>query len=187
MPRIVDTLIVFRILKLLTTKWENFKAYKLGIIDKNGNRIKSKDVETSEEKDSFDLLHRLVFNLKRIITKVPFGKTVFASYAIALLLLKENTELGEDQMEELCEKFYRHLKDENLLVTEMLTEALEVGEIEINHVYRLKRQLKEQNDTIYPEKTQVSVLHEHSKMFGITCYIGFIGEDRVLVTADNVY
>ena len=90
-------------------------------------------------------------------------------------------------MEELCEKFYRHLKDNNLLVTEMLTEALEVGEIEIHHVYRLKRQLKEQNDTIYPEKTQVSVLHEHSKMFGITCYIGYIGEDRVLVTADDVY
>ena len=84
MPRIVDTLIVFRILKLLTTKWENFNAYKLGIIDKNGNRIKTKDVETSEEKNSFDLLHRLVFNLKRIINKIPFGKTAFASYACLL-------------------------------------------------------------------------------------------------------
>jgi len=33
----------------------------------------------------------------------------------------------------------------------------------------------------------VSILQEHSKVFGITCYIGFIGEDRVLVTADDVY
>ena len=187
MPRIVDTLIVFRILKLLTTKWENFNAYKLGIIDKNGNRIKTKDVETSEEKNSFDLLHRLVFNLKRIINKLPFGKTAFASYAVALLLLKEHTNLKEDQMEELCEKFYHHLKNEDLLITEMLTEAMEVGNIEVNHTYRLRRQLKEQNDTIYPEKTQVSILQEHSKVFGITCYIGFIGEDRVLVTADDVY
>ena len=90
-------------------------------------------------------------------------------------------------MEELCEKFYHHLKNEDLLITEMLTEAMEVGDIEVNHTYRLKRQLKEQNDTIYPEKTQVSILQEHSKVFGITCYIGFIGEDRVLVTADDVY
>ena len=35
--RIVDTLIVFRILKLLTTPFEKQKAYHFGYIDKNGN------------------------------------------------------------------------------------------------------------------------------------------------------
>ena len=56
-------------------------------------------------------LHRLVFNLKKIIEKVPFGKSAFASYAVALLLLKENTEMTDEQMEELFENFYRHLKE----------------------------------------------------------------------------
>ena len=59
--------------------------------------------KTKEEKSSLTPLHRLVFNLKKIIGMVPFGKTAFASYAVALLLLKEETGLDSDQMEELCE------------------------------------------------------------------------------------
>lgn len=184
---IIDTLIVFRILKLLTTKWENFKAFELGIIDKKGSRIHSKSIETTEEKNAYDLLHRLVFNLKRLLNKVPFGKTAFASYAVALLLLKEHTELNEDQMEELCEKFYVHLKREGVDIAELLDESFGIGQLDINNNYNLRRQLKEQNDTIYPEKTEVSILAEHSNVFGILVYVGYIGEDRVLVTADDIF
>jgi hypothetical protein len=74
---------------MLTTPWKKFDAYKLGIIDDKGKRLKDKPVETKDEKSAHTLLHRLVFNLKRILNKVPFGKTAFASYAVALLLLKE--------------------------------------------------------------------------------------------------
>ena len=38
--RIIDTLIVFRILKLLVTPWNKQKAYQLGFIDAKGKRIK---------------------------------------------------------------------------------------------------------------------------------------------------
>ena len=38
--RIVDTLIVFRILKLLVTPFNKQKAFKFGFIDKDGKRIK---------------------------------------------------------------------------------------------------------------------------------------------------
>ena len=44
--RIVDTLIVFRILKMLTTPFIKQKAYAFGFIDKNVNRIKYKKNET---------------------------------------------------------------------------------------------------------------------------------------------
>ena len=117
--RIIDTLIVFRILKLLTTPFNKQKAYKFGFIDKDGKRIKklpdgSDNKPSSKmEKSSYTFLHRLVFNLKRIIEKVPFGKTQFASYAVALAMLKEHCDLTDEQAEELYEKFYRHLKDTN--------------------------------------------------------------------------
>ena len=109
--RVVDSLIVFRILKMLTTPFKKTPAYKFGFIDERGNRIKTlpdpnnKNVKiannpvTADEKNSLTPLHRLVFNLKKIIEKVPFGKSAFASYAVALLLLKENTEMTDDQME----------------------------------------------------------------------------------------
>jgi len=189
---IINTLVVFKVLKMLVTKWKDFDAYKLGLIDKNGNRVKSKGLNTSDEKESMTMLHRLVFNIKRIIQKVPFGKTAFASYAIALALLKENLNLNADQMEELCEKFYRHLKDENVLEAEMLSEAHKVGTLNPGQTYNLRRQLKQNFDEqgefiIYPEKTPVQVMQEHSSIFGITCYIGYIDEHRVLVTEDDVY
>ena len=112
---------------MLTTPFNKMQAYKFGFIDERGNRIKylpnpdnpnvkeRNDPITTEEKNSLTPLHRLVFNLKRIIEKVPFGKSAFASYAVALLLLKEETDLDDRQAEELYEKFYRHLKDQEKL------------------------------------------------------------------------
>ena len=185
--RIVDTLIVFRVLKMLTTPWEKFDAFKLGLIDKKGMRIKDKKPETKEEKSSLTLLHRLVFNLKRIVNKVPFGKTAFASYAVALLLLKEETKLNEDEMDELCEKFYRHIKSEGLLEPDMISESSMVPDLHLGHIYRLKRQLTEQNDKTYLPKSEVSILAEHSMVFGLKVYVGFIENERVLVTGDDLY
>ena len=86
--RALDTIITFRVLKLLTTKWEDQAAFKVGLIDHKGKRIKKEKVDTTERKNSYTFLHRLVFNLKRIIEMIPFGKTRIASYAAALFLIK---------------------------------------------------------------------------------------------------
>ena len=142
-----------------------------------GNKIKKVAVTVNLNNQSLD----------EIVNKVPFGKTAFASYAIALLLLKEETKLDEDQMDELCEKFYRHIKENNILEPDMLTEANMVPNLQIGHTYRLKRQLLEQNDTTYLPKSEVKIVAEHSMVFGITAYVGFINNDRVLVTGDELY
>lgn len=196
--RIVDTLIVFRILKMLTTPFEKTQAYKFGFIDKNGKRIthkpdpNNKNVKlenkpsTSAEKASLTPLHRLVFNLKKLIEKIPFGKSAFASYAVALALLKEETRLTEDQADELCEKFYRHLKENNLVTSETLQETVNLGDLIVGHTYHTRMPIL-QNDSKYPHKTPVQIVAEHSIVYGIRVYIGFLNEHRVLVTADDVY
>ena len=91
--RALDTIITFRVLKLLTTKWTDQAAFKVGLIDDKGKRIKKEKVDTTERKNSYTFLHRLVFNLKRIIEMIPFGKTRLASYAAALFLIKEHCQL----------------------------------------------------------------------------------------------
>jgi|TARA_B110000285_G_scaffold230276_1_gene296585 hypothetical protein len=196
--RVIDTLIVFRILKMLTTPFNKMQAYKFGFIDERGNRIKylpnpdnpnvkeRNDPITTEEKNSLTPLHRLVFNLKRIIEKVPFGKSAFASYAVALLLLKEETDLDDRQAEELYEKFYRHLKDQEKLEPEQIEEAISVTTLNEGVTYNLKRQLK-QNDLIYPERTSIVVESKYEVVFGIHTYVATLNEDRVLVTQDDVY
>jgi len=91
--RTADLFYAFRFLRLLTTPWEKMGAYKLGLIDKDGNTIKSP--VTSDEKSKFTLFHRLVFNLKRLLNKLPLGKTTLASYIAALWLLKEHTGMSD--------------------------------------------------------------------------------------------
>ena len=194
--RIVDTLIVFRILKMLTTPWNKMQAFKFGFIDMNGNRIKEiedengkkvkNDPVTKKEKSSLTPLHRLVFNLKKIINKVPFGKTQFASYVTALLLLKEECDLDNEQSEELYEKFYRFLKEEELLEAEMITETINVGKLIIGETYKIRFPIK-QNDYIHQHKEQVLIHQEYEKIYGIQTYIGFVNEERVVLTADDVY
>ncbi len=196
--RIIDTLIVFRILKMLTTPFVKTQAYKFGFIDKNGKRITHKPdpknpavklenkPTTSDEKSSLTPLHRLVFNLKKLIEKIPFGKSAFASYAVALALLKEETRLTEDQADELCEKFYRHLKERDLVTSETLQETINLADLRVGVTYNLRLAIY-QNDYRYQPKSPIKIVAEHSIVYGVPVYIGFLEEHRVLVTADDVY
>lgn len=94
---VVDTYLVYKIITILTDDWDEQEAFKLGIIDKKGKVLKkSRELQTKKEKDSYTVLHRFVFNLKRLIEKIPGGKTKISSYAAAaVLLLKEEQEHNE--------------------------------------------------------------------------------------------
>ena len=88
--RMGDFIYALRIIKLLTTPWEQQEAFKFGIIDKDGKRLRRfRDLKTSEEKDSFTYLHRMVFNMKRLLGTVPGGKSWLSAATASLLLLKE--------------------------------------------------------------------------------------------------
>lgn len=100
----VDAIYTFRFLKLLVTPFNKMKAFELGLIDENGKRIKEKKVTNSEERDSFTTFHRLVFNLKRLLGKVPGGKTRLASYASALFLLKEKYNLSDKSLDKILKE-----------------------------------------------------------------------------------
>ena len=99
----VDLFITYKFIRLLTTKWNKTDAFKEGVIDKNGKLlVKGKD-QTSAQKKAYTTFDRLVFNLKRILEKVPFGKSHIASYAAALFLLKENTDMAEEDILKVLE------------------------------------------------------------------------------------
>ena len=206
--RVIDSLIVFRILKLLTTDFRKMPAYKFGFIDSNGKRIKfltdpknknqllPNEPRTKEEKNSLTPLHRLIFNLKKLIRMVPFGKTAFASYAVALALLKEQSNLDAEQTDQLFEDFYKLLKDTETFEPDMLSEATEVGKLcsrrTGNGEYYLRTRIKQNFDEAgeiktYKEKQLVTDIKENSIGYGVLIYEGKIGEDRILFTAEDVY
>ena len=92
--RIIDTLITYRILKLLVTPWEKNEAFKQGIIDNKGNVLKkNKTLRGEKEKKAYTYLHRFVFNMKRLFKKVGLGSK-FGSFAGGLaMVLREDKRL----------------------------------------------------------------------------------------------
>lgn len=120
MPSTVDNLITLRILRLLTTPFDKTDAFRLGIIDKDGNELKPiSQLHTFDEQDAYSYLHRLVFRLKKIINKVPVDNKTFLSFTAAWALIKEDVEYDDDVLEEL---FYMAHEDPDAI---KLAEELE--------------------------------------------------------------
>lgn len=120
-----DLVYTFRFLKLLVTPFEKTNAFKLGLIDDKGKKLRKP--ETTEEKSAYNPFHRIVFNIKKLIAKAPGGSTRIASYASALYLIKEKynisdknlnkmiSESGIDQLDILAEQSEWYMLDEKQL------------------------------------------------------------------------
>ena len=97
MAGLIDTIYTLRFIKILSTKWQNTDAYKLGIIDENGKPLKkSKDFTTTEEKKAYTPFVRLIFKLKRLMGTIPGGKSAVARYGAAIALIKEHSKEVEE-------------------------------------------------------------------------------------------
>ena len=91
MANVTDAVVVLRLLRLLSTPIEQSDAFKYGIIDKNGKKIKKP--ETAKERDSYTILNRLVFKLQYALGKSPDRTSRrLLSVAAALAILREHSE-----------------------------------------------------------------------------------------------
>ena len=137
MGRAIDLFVTYRFLKLLTTPFEKTEAYKLGIIDENGNRIMQKGIKkpqvplvTSQEKNAYTILHKLVFNIKKIFAKVPGLRTKVGTYAAALFLLKDTFKESVDDPHMFEKEFVKFLKENDIEFDDSISEeVIGFGEI----------------------------------------------------------
>ena len=137
MGRAIDLFVTYRFLKLLTTPFEKQEAFKLGIIDKDGNRIKKEkstlpavELTTVELKNAYTILHKLVFNIKKIFGKVPGLRTKVGTYAAALFLLKDTFKESVDDPDMFEKEFIKYLKENNIeLDNEISEEVIGFGEV----------------------------------------------------------
>ena len=137
MGRAIDLFVTYRFLKLLTTPFEKTDAFKLGIIDENGNRIKKPKstqplvpLATVEQKNSYTILHKLVFNIKKIFGKVPGLRTKVGTYAAALFLLKDTFKESVDDPDMFEKEFMKYLKENNIeFDDEISEEVIGFGEV----------------------------------------------------------
>ena len=122
MGRLVDSVIAYRILRMLTIPFIETDAYKLGIIDAKGKELKKmSQLHTGDELNAYSILHRMVYRIKRIIEKVPVDNKKIVTFAAALSLIKENYQNN-------CEPIDLELQYLNTLHTDLTEEIKYVQE-----------------------------------------------------------
>ena len=135
MGRAIDLFVTYRFIKLLVTPFEKTEAFKLGIIDVKGNRVlpppiagvrqtRPEPLRTSEEKNAYTILHKLVFNIKKIFGKVPGLRTKLGTYAAALFLLKDTFKESVDDPDVFEKEFMKYLKEEGYEIDNSISEEV---------------------------------------------------------------
>ena len=191
---------VYQFLKKLVTPFEKTDAFKLGIIDEKGKILKRRrDLEGDEEKSAYNLSDTLIWNIKKLMGKIPGGKSRLASYAAALYLIKEQQDgykITEEELElqffDLFERMYNNdlvfdpstlRKFENTLIEDTPTTNMGSGNLATRGIPLLKKPPKGlvmkrfggidvfAIDPTYFQKSRLG-----KKKY--TRYSGYVGEDE---------
>ena len=123
MGRAIDLFVTYRFIKLLTTPFEKTDAFKLGIIDKDGNRLPKK-LYKIDERNAYTVLHKLVFNIKKLFQKVPGLRTKVGTYAAALFLLKDTFKEHVEDPKMFEKEFLKYLEENNIELDDSITEEV---------------------------------------------------------------
>ena len=174
MGRAIDLFVTYRFLKLLVTPFEKQDAFKLGIIDKEGNRIlpppkfgvkqvKPKELITSEEKAAYTILHKLIFNIKKLFGKVPGLRTKLGTYAAALFLLKDTFKESVDDPDMFEKEFMKYLHEEGYEIDDSISEdVVGFGEVLPKGEYALVQDIlnKEEEELTAKKGDKVEVFDD---------------------------
>jgi len=158
MGRAIDLFVTYRFIKLLVTPFEKTDAFNLGIIDADGKRIlepgttnKPTILRTVEEKSAYTVLHKLVFNIKKIFGKVPGLRTKLGTYAAALFLLKDTFKESVDDPDVFEKEFMKYLKEQGYEIDNSISEeVIGFGEVLPKGDYKLA------NDILNNEEEELS-------------------------------
>ena len=137
MGRAIDLFVTYRFLRLLTTPFKDTDAFKLGIIDEKGNRVRlpkstkpAIELSNSELKGAYTILHKLVFNIKKLFNKIPGLRTKVGTYAAALFLLKDTFKESVDDPDVFEKEFVKFLKENNIELDDEISEdVIGFGEV----------------------------------------------------------
>jgi hypothetical protein len=124
---------------MLVTPFEKTKAYELGIVDEKGKILrKANTLTTDEEKDAYNYLTRLIFNVKRLLNKLPGGESKLKNIVAAYYLVKESyakksTLVSEERLAVLATRLEKvTLVEEEIEVQKVLDQIKEDGAVVAN-------------------------------------------------------
>lgn len=112
MVKIADAVLTYALMKRLVTPFERWPAYDLGIIDERGKVLRPRKTLTTKERESWGRFDILAANIKKIIQKLPGGRTRLVSLATAAYLFKEGIDISSK--EALEESLFVYLSEDGV-------------------------------------------------------------------------
>lgn len=89
---LIDNMIALRLLTMLCTPFNQFPAYKSGVIDEKGKYLIKSNKQTAAQKRTCTYLDRLIINVKKMINKLPGGESKLKNIVAAMVLIKESID-----------------------------------------------------------------------------------------------
>ena len=194
MGRAIDLLITYRVIKLLVTSWEKHDAFKYGIIDKKGKILrKSRELKDRKEKNAYTILHRFIFNLKRILQRVGLGSKI-GTFGVALAMLIKEGKFNNESKYLLEDKLLEYLKKKKLFNYDDI-QIKEQFFNDSNYLkpgyYSLKYNVVDENTEVISKKGDVIIVEELTKpletFFGMDIFeVKVKGGDKILISQEAV-
>jgi len=168
---VFNAFVAYKFIKILSQPWKETDAYKLGIIDDKGKILKKKKkLTTSAENKAYTIFHRLIWNLKKVLQKLPMMKGRIGTMAAALWFLKEHVS---DRGTLIEDTFVEYLQEQGYDIDSML----------VNERFSNRKTIIERG--LYAFEGKKIFIEENIKPFdeilGIPLFkINFLGEERVV-------
>lgn len=184
--RAIDLFVTYRFLKLLVTPFDKQDAFKFGIIDKDGKVLrKARSLRLGKEKRAYTLLHRLVFNFKRILGKVGLGGRFGTYSAAAIALLKET--YGDSDIYE--KEIYKFLKREGYKF-DTISESATLNEPITAGVYTLVNDLYDiEGEILVSEGSRINIKQDiqvHDTILGYEVYPVEVKNTSIYLTSEDI-
>lgn len=100
-----DMFFVYEFLRRLSTPYNQWPAFKAGIIDGKGNILKSVQELDAKQKQSWNYIDVLSVGIKKLVDRVPNTRQKLASITGTMLLMRERKNPSNINDQELNEQF----------------------------------------------------------------------------------
>lgn len=144
----IKNAICFQMLLMLCTPFEQFPAYKAGVIDQNGKYLIPRNKRSTQQNKTVSYLDRLIINVKKIINKLPGGQNKLKNIVSAMVLVKQSYDnnvcpqnitkqsfdnvmdsfnTGQTRYQEMIDLWLRYLKDQRKRTEQVGVSAISSG------------------------------------------------------------
>ncbi len=186
MGRVIDLFVTYRFIKLLVTPFKKQEAFKLGIIDDEGYRTE-KEIKTNDEKSSYTILHKLIFNIKRLMNKVPGLGSRLGTYAAALFLLKDTFKEEREFRE-----FEKHFMEEILKNVDIFTNTIKEEHAVLHGKFILETEILFSDLETYAKPGDELYIEEGTEpvdtVLGIEIYpaLHVLSNEKIFISIDDI-